>query len=170
VLETYNLQKTRTIFFISATAEEGGQSFAMIGRVTVSPSKSPKSRRNSDRGRGVRPAAGDSSHAGPEPSAPPASRSAAAADATPRQHQHLRTQRRQHRQLERPPQLQRAAIHLASLSHRILPAHNREQKPDSTVSAAAWWTTWTCRTARSASRHPQRSRQPPAQAIPFSSA
>ena len=35
------------------------------------------------------------------PSAPPAKRSAAAANAAPRQHQHLRAQRRQHGQLER---------------------------------------------------------------------
>jgi hypothetical protein len=40
----------------------------------------------------------------------------------------------------------------------------------STASAAAWWTRWRCRTARSASRHPHRSRQPAAQAIPFASA
>ena len=63
-----------------------------------------------DKSEGARPAAGDSSHAGPQPSAPPARRSAAAANAAPRQHQHLRAQRRQHGQLERPAQLAIAAI------------------------------------------------------------
>ena len=80
------------------------------------------------------------------------------------QRQHLRTQRRQHRQLERPPQLQRAAI-LAKLQ-MLLRRRRTEQTPISAASAAAWWTRWTCRTARSASRHPDRSTQPAAQAIP----
>jgi hypothetical protein len=44
-----------------------------------------------------------------------------------------------------------------------------EQKPISTASAAAWWTRWTCRPARSATRHPDRSAAPAAHTIPSSS-
>ena len=57
------------------------------------------------------------------PSAPPARCSAAAADGSPRQHQHLRAQRRQHGQLERPAQL--ARFFLASCSAGAAPNRNQ---------------------------------------------
>jgi hypothetical protein len=115
VLETYNLQKTRTKFLTSAAAE-GPRKTSSMQQLFTAPTRS----------RPLRPPL--------QPCWPSALSSssqmlgsAAAANGTHRQHQHLRAQRRQHRQLDRPPQLQVAANLLAALG--ILPRRRAtEQK------------------------------------------
>ena len=60
-------------------------------------------------------------------SAPPAYCSAAAADSAPRPYQQLSAQRRQHRQLARPDQLEHAAIPRKAIEQRRRRETNRDQ-------------------------------------------
>ena len=102
-------------------------------------------------------------------SLPPACRSdPAACGASGQQQQPLQSQRRQHRQLEPPTQLQHARF------RGTLGIVQRGRRPtcrsNSTAPAAAWRTGWTSCSARSAPRRPDCSAAPTGHAIPSSSA